>query len=617
MILQSLHHLYDRLKDDVDYNLPTPGYSLQKITFCVVLNPDGSLHDIQDARETHTQTLKSGTTKPRQVPRSLCVPGKTKPSGQAINPCTLWDNSGYLLGYKKPDRDPEKAKKDRLRSLESFDCFKGHHVSLENEINDPAFGVVCRFLKHWNPESIEKTWTEKLDDFAVTGNGVFRVRAERHYVHESPVFKQWWNHRTVQTETDEGSPTGICLVTGQEAPIARLHEPAIKGVAGAAPGGAKLVSFNINAFESYSKEQSFNAPVSEKAASQYSKALYALLDGRQKDRHRVIIGGTTIVFWSERKTITESLFAQFFKGETQTAHTERNATEENEALRQKLQAFLMLLRRGGGSFAELGDEPDTKFYLLGLSGNVTRLVVRFWHVNSIREIVKRLRAHFEALRLDRRPNANDWHQPEFPSVTRLLEQTARDSKAVQPLLNGQLMQAILHGTHYPMTLYQGVINRLRANDTLSYLKAAIIKAVLIRNFNQTIDVSLNTERTEPAYLLGRLFAALEKTQEDALPGINSGIRERFYSSASATPASVFPRMLRTYQHHHAKLSEGLKVNRERLVQRIHAPLNGYPAHLNLEEQGLFAIGYYHQREDFFRKKETTENQQQTKGPQHD
>jgi CRISPR-associated protein Csd1 len=157
-----------------------------------------------------------------------------------------------------------------------------------------------------------------------------------------------------------------------------------------------------------------------------------------------------------------------------------------------------------------------------------------------------------------------------------------------------------------MTLLQGVLNRLRANDPVDYLKASILKAILIRNFNQTIDMSLNTERTEPAYLLGRLFAALEKTQEDALGKVNAGIRERFYSSASATPGSVFPRIMRTYTHHLGKLDPKWRNHRERLIQSIHAPLDGYPSHLTLEQQGLFAIGYYHQRQNFFTKKEKTE-----------
>ena len=219
-------------------------------------------------------------------------------------------------------------------------------------------------------------------------------------------------------------------------------------------------------------------------------------------------------------------------------------------------------------------------------------------------MVDRLKAHYDALRIVRSRETD----PEFPPFWMLLRQTAREAKDIPPLLSGALMQSVLAGTPYPQAFYNAVLNRIRADHTVNYLRAAsIIKAILTRqpNSNHQIPMSLDPNRTDKAYLFGRLFAALEKTQEDALPGINATIRDRFYSSASATPGAVFPRLLRTYQHHLAKLEGGHKVNRERLVQSIHDPLNSYPAHLNLEEQGLFAIGYYHQRQDFFKKKTPT------------
>ena len=389
------------------------------------------------------------------------------------------------------------------------------------------------------------------------------------------------------------------LVTGEILPIDRLAEPAIKGVNGARPSGAKLASFNLDAFKSYGKKQTYNAPVSKKATFQYCNALNALLGGRQSDRHRVVIGDATTVFWTERKTVTESLFARFLSGDIES---DLNAeTEQAPVLHAHLEAFLEVIRKGDGAPVDeaLGDNPSTKFFILGLSGNVARLAVRFWHVGTIAQMLDRLRTHFEALSIQQ-SCARD---PEFPSPRALLSQTARETKDVPPLLSGALMRAILNASPYPLALYSAVIRRFRADHTVNYLRAAIIKAILTRNFNKTITVNLDTERTDPAYLLGRLFAALEKTQKDALPGINATIRGRFYSAASATPGVVFPRLLRIYQHHLAKLDGARKVTRDRLLQSIHAPLKSYPAHLNLEEQGLFAIGYYHQRQAFFTKKE--------------
>ena len=341
---------------------------------------------------------------------------------------------------------------------------------------------------------------------------------------------------------------------------------------------------------------------------QYCNALNALLSGPQSHRHRIPIGAATTVFWTERKTTIERAFTAFFSGHAETLDKNEGSIEQDPILHQRLHAFLKLLRRGSAiSFDDLGDDPNTKFFILGLSDNVTRLAVRFWHVGTLREMIEQLRDHFSCLAVARSFD----NEPEFPSVIRLLDQTARERKAISPILGGQLMQAILNGTFYPMTLYQGVLNRIRVVEkdlngktrpNVTYLRACILKAVLTRNFNQTITMSLDPENTKPAYLLGRLFATLEKTQQDALGNLNAGLRERFYSSASATPASVFPRILRTYQHHLAKLQGGQRVNRERLVQSIHGPLEptvGYPALLNLEEQGIFAIGYYHQRQALF------------------
>jgi CRISPR-associated protein Csd1 len=591
MILQSLNQLYQRLASDERYGVPTPGFSVQKITFCVVLTADGALHDIEDARQTLTETTKAGKTRTTQVARQMLVPGEGKSPGSGFNPCTLWDNAAYLLGYAK---DAEK----QGRAVQCLQNSRQHHLALEPIINDNSFSTVCRFLESWSPKRVVD-WQSRLMDFATTGFGVFRLLDVREFVHEAPRFRDWWMSH--QYSSAQGDVVAPCLVTGEPSPIARLAEPAIKGVNGAAPGGAKLASFNLNAFESYGKEQTYNAPVSKVATFQYCNALNALLSGPQSHRHRIQIGDATTVFWTERETVTESLFAEFLGGNTEV-EKKTPATEEDQVIHQRLDTFLKILRQGGGAqVSDLGDDPRTRFYILGLSGNVTRLSVRFWHVGSIGQMVDRLKAHYDALRIVRSRDTD----PEFPPVWMLLRQTAREPKDIPPLLSGVLMQSILAGTSYPQAFYNAVLNRIRADHMVNYIRAAIIKAILTRqpNSNYQIPMSLNPNRTDRAYLFGRLFAALEKTQEDAL-GIAT-IRDRFYSSASATPGAVVPRLLRTYQHHLAKLDGGHKINRERLVHSIHDPLNSYPTHLNLEEQGLFAIGYYHQRQDFFKKKPPT------------
>lgn len=599
MILQALNKLYERLEGDPSYDLPTPGHSVQRVSFCVVLNQDGSLHAVQDARETVTEITKTGQTRTKHFARPLLVPGDSKPPGQGINPCTLWDNSAYLLGYKKPDKDPDKTAKEQARAILTFEASRSHHLALEYEIDDPFFSAVCRFLEQWTPEKSAE-WTAALDDYAATGFGVFRVLPENGYVHERAAFQVWWRSQIERSNAEE-KQLGPCLVTGEEAPIARLHDPPIKGVNGAAPGGAKLASFNQDAFESYTKGQSHNSPVSERATFQYCNALNDLLSGPQSRRHRVTVGDATTAFWTERETVAESIFASFLGGQLEGSDS-ATYLGDDPALSQKIAGFLNLLRRGGGAgFDELGDDPHTRFYILGLAGNVTRLAVRFWQFGTLGELFERLQSHFEALRLER----SFENEPEFPSAIRLLDQTARERKAISPLLSGQLMQAILNGTPYPTALVNGVINRIRANDSVNYLKASILKAYLTRNQKTPMSEALDTTRSEPAYHLGRLFAVYETAQKHAHDWkLERTIRETMYSAASATPLSVFGRLERLHHHHTAKKAypPGSSDSYAEIVAEINQHFRGpgpvYPASLDIVQQSLFAVGYYHQLQHF-------------------
>ncbi|HEB97524.1 MAG TPA: type I-C CRISPR-associated protein Cas8c/Csd1 [Sedimenticola thiotaurini] len=585
MILQALNRLYDRLADDPGYAIAPPGYSLQKICFAVVVHPDGRLHAIEDRREA------SGN-KPRPVQR--LVPGQSKPSGSGLNPCFLWDNAFYLFGFTEED-----SKKDRARK--AFAAFRESHLALEREIDDRAFSAVCRFLRSWRPELAADH--PELAEFA-TGFGVFQLTGESEYVHERERIRDWWTAH-LQADDDAGEKTGLCLITGQRARIASIHEPKIKGVNRAQSSGALLVSFEPDAFTSYGKAQSYNAPVSEAAAFRYATALNGILSGPCSDKHRIRIGDATVVFWTERATITEDWLAQMLGGDISEV--------QDDAALARTRVFLQALRNGGGELRALGDDPATPVHVLALAPNAARLSVRFLHTGSIGDLFDRLRDHHDALRLSWCWDPADRREPpQFPPIWMLLRETARESREIPPLLGGALMRAVLEGTPYPDALASAVIRRIRADRIVNYLRAAILKAWLIRKPNRQggIPVSLDIERSDPAYRLGRLFAVLEKTQEEAQPGINATIRDRFFSAASATPAIVFPRLLRTYQHHLAKLNPGAKVNREKLVQDIVDGLATMPSHLNLEQQAQFAIGYYHQRKALFTKSESNEGYQE-------
>lgn len=594
MILAALNDYYERLQaaggEEAAGELLAPlGYSVQRVTFVVVLNADGTLVEIEDTRVADPSDKKGK----RKIARSLIVPGGAKPSGSALNPCFLWDNSGYMLGFKANDRDP-------ARTIRTFAAFRQKHLDLERVIDDPEFSAVCRFLELWSPErSREHPVLEEL----ATGFGVFRITGETHFVHERPAVQAYWQRTSatlaplapvlrgegsgVRGELPRARASGIgqCLVTGAVGPLARIHEPRIKGVLGAQSAGATLVSFNFNATESYGKEQSYNAPVAEAAAFRYANALNHLL--RMGSRQRVQVGEATTVFWTAQPTAAESLFGMVFQ-----------PAPEDARQKQEVEALLRQIARGAYP-RELG-AAETPFYVLGLSANVARLSVRFWHVSSVGDMVAKLHRHYADLALEGRMS---W-EPEFPSVQNLLDQTARERKDIPPLLGGALMRALLDNMPYPDAFYLAILRRIRADRDLNHVRVASIKAYLNRNLRKELSVSLDPNRPEAAYHLGRLFAALEKVQEDALPGLNDTIKDRYFGAASATPQSVFPRLIRLKQHHIGKIDNtGHRIVHERRIQDIMARLGDFPAHMNLHDQGLFAIGYYHQRKDIFTRKD--------------
>jgi CRISPR-associated protein Csd1 len=578
MILRALYELYDRLASDADYGIAPAGFSYQRISFVVVINEDGSLHAVEDARSSIEGRLQT---------RRVLVPGGAKKTGSGLNPCFLWDNRVYVLGY-----DPHKPE----RAVQAFNAFRDRHLGLERTINLPEFSAVCRFLERWNPA--EACGHPILDEVG-PGFGVFQIRGHPCFVHDHQSIREWWE---AQLNTEDDAPEGQCIVTGEFTRLARLHPP-IKGVRGAQPNAA-IVSFNLGSYESYGKSQSFNAPVSLRAATRYTSALNALLDGPQRDKHRLDVGDCTVAFWTDRPSSTEDIFLRFAaEGSASLVASESQDT----VVRAKLEAFLRALRKGEDAYTELEESPETtSYYILGLSPNAARVVVRFFHHGTLSQLLQNLRRHFSDMASERQwGEGTSRPDPEFPPVYLLLRQTAREAKDVPPVLGGSLLRAIVTGAGYPAGLYQAVIRRIAIDRTVNYPRACVIKGYLVRNLRKEVSVGLDYAQKDPAYRVGRLFAVLEKTQEDALGrDIVKTIRDSFYSAASATPATVFPRLLRTYQHHLAKLEGGLRTTREKLVQEILDPIDNFPTHLALPQQGLFALGYYHQRNDLFRSRES-------------
>jgi len=575
--LPALIGYYQRLETDPGQSVAPYGFSREKIHFQIVLEEDGTLFALEDIR------LQNERGKP--MPNPMTVPDGGGRSGIALKPFFCWDNTGYVLGRDNKD-NPKRAEA-------MFAASREFHLCMREEVGEDAgFAALCRFLEQWRPEQAESlpNWAE-----AAGMNVVFRLRGQQGYVHQGDQVKRAWLRRLDAGQDQEATPRGVSLISGQEEHLARLH-PLISGVAGTNTTGAAIVSFNLDAFTSYGKSQSYNAPLSVHEAFQYTTALNRLLSD---DSHRVRIGDATVVFWTDRpdNTEMEEVLAALFAEEVP-----KEVSAESGKLIERLRGFLQAARQG-----KLGDQikdPEAPFYILALSPNSSRINVRFWLCGTVKQFAERLAEHAERLEII----GGREHDPPLV-IRRLMRETAREDKDIAPQLAGELTRAVLAGLPYPQMLFNSIIRRVRADGVVNHRRAAILKACLIRNRKEDVPVALNRDHPDQAYQLGRLFAALEKTQEDASEGkLNSTIKDRYFGAASATPASVFPRLIRLHQYHMDKLDGGMRVNREKLMGEICSHVGGFPAHLSLDKQGLFQIAYYHQRQAFFEKKTVNEKE---------
>ncbi|NII11265.1 type I-C CRISPR-associated protein Cas8c/Csd1 [Oleiagrimonas sp. C23AA] len=591
MILTALYEYYQRLLDTPDTDIPRPGYSREKIGYAIELDAQGHVTDVIDL---HHQSGKN------PQPRQLSVPQPEKRT-VAVKPNFLWDKTSYVLGVSASSK----------RCAQEHEAFKRMHQHTLATSDDAGLKALLAFLERWTPQQFEENphFVEQGENM-LDANLVFRLAGESRFLHDRPTARALWSQ---QQAASTDSPAGLCLVTGEQAPLARLH-PAIKGVNGAQSSGASIVSFNLDAFTSYGKQQGENAPVSVQAAFAYTTVLNHLLRREASNQQRMQIGDTTVVFWAQAAKPAEAeaaeavLAALFGTGETDEQATQR--------LHQVLQQVRQMR-----PLKELGEHlrDGTRIFVLGLAPNASRLSIRFWETGSLAMFAKRLADHYQDLALV--PTA--WRREPTPRYLAL--QTAPQyagkpkEEDVSPLLAGELARAILTGSRYPRSVLAAIVMRFRADGNISPLRVALCKGVLARNARlgkeqgKSTDkgeppMSLDTNNTEPGYLLGRLFSTLENVQRAALGSqINATIRDRYYGAASATPASIFPVLLRNTQSHLSKLRKdkaGLAVKLEKELGQIIDLLGPhFPRSLGIEAQGQFAIGYYHQTQARFARNE--------------
>lgn len=588
MILQALTAYYEQLVRQG--KLSAPGWDDSfKVSYELRLNDAGQL-----LRVIPLLTEKTVGKKTVLAPRAMRVPAHEKrSSGFAAN--FLCDNSTYLLGAD------EKGKPER-----SADCFKAcaklHHAILDG-VDSPAARALLAYFDSWDPAQaatnplLQKQWKE------ITGNAnlIFGYEAADHshsFVNDDPAIQNAW--QTHYNDRSADSDMGQCLITGKYAPIERTH-PNISGVPGAQSSGAALVSFNAPAFCSYGHEQGDNAPVSKYAAFAYTTALNRLLADRSHCKH---VGDTAILCWAENaEPVYQDAMSMFLFGADEAA-----GIQESD-----VQAALKRLSAGQTvPFLEKELSPDQHFYLLGLAPNIARLSVRFFLRDTFGSFAQNLQKHADEMEIDCSEKEKFRSLPIWAVVNETTRTVPGQPAKPSPQLAGDLLRAVLTGGRYPATLLNGVTLRVRAEQNVTRGRAAVIKAYYLRNYptelnKEVYTVSLN-ETTNVPYLLGRLFSVLEAVQKAANPGINTTIKDRYFNAACATPGTAFPTLLRLSQKHLRKLNDGLATHYDKQITELMAqlPESGFPARLSLPDQGKFAIGYYHQTQKRYVKKNEEE-----------
>lgn len=575
MILQALTEYYRTLENSGQ--ISPLGWGEAKVSYALCIGPEGALEQV-----VSLQTEQKKGKKTVLAPQIMRLPAPVKRT-VGIVPNFLCDNASYLLGVDNKGK-PQ-------RTLECFLACKALHEELLDGVDSPAAQAVLAFFHTWQPEqaaghpALADCWEELM----AGGNLVFRHDGA--FVHEDALVRRAWDDH-YRAEGD--GPQMICLVTGEHGTVESTH-PSVKNVYGAQSSGAALVSFNAPAFCSYGKEQNYNAPTSKYAAFAYTTALNHLLSDRE---HVYRMGDTTVVCWARcGGDVYQNMMGWMFFGQ-EPAYTLSD-----------LQSALKGLCSGNA--VELDGarlDPDMDFYILGISPNAARLSVRFFLRNSFGAFLRNAQAHQQRLEIVKPAYDKFDTIPMWKLLDETVNQNSRD-KTPAPNMAGEVLRSVLTDTRYPATLLNGVALRIRAEHSVTRGRAAILKAYYLKNTHpdvpkEVLTVSLNPDSTNIPYNLGRLFSVLEAVQSSANPGINTTIKDKYFNSASATPAVVFPVLVNLAQKHLKKLDGGLRTYYDKQITGLLSKLGErYPSRLNLPQQGSFQLGYYHQAQSRFEKKE--------------
>lgn len=599
MILTALSDYYNVLAANPENKINIPGWQFKKVGFAILINPEGELLDILPLAQEETQTDKKGKAKTVKIAQEFLVPNIDR-SGSGLNPIYLCDKAEYVLGIGStlPKGSGQSDENKSQRLAQQFQASGELYQKLFEGCESIEATALLNFYKYMTVEKISahpKILPYKNDKDFLSANFIFKLEhgGADYYLHDNPELKAIWNrfrnsHDTADTQT--------CLITGEKKPTARLH-PKIKGLYGGQAAGSSLIGYNSNAFEYFNKQNGDISPISEEAADAYGSVLSWLL--RRENNHVTHMGNVSIMYWSKNGNVDEDTMIDLLF----------NPPPDDDTA---LKGFFDRIITGNNVNANIESELSSPFYVLGISPNNARIAVKFFIANSFGYFLENIKDHFANLEI-----IGD--NGKYLSARDLISETVNknsSNKSPKEDLSIALLKSILQGYRYPPELIHGMLSRLRveingdettAKYAINYRRVAMIKAYLIRNTNykkEMITVALNKDWDNTAYLLGRLFAACEKIQEDA-PGGNATIKGKYFTAASTNPASIFPSVMKLAHVYLARIENpGFKINAEKTLGSIMVLLEAkpYPKNLSFEEQNVFTLGYYHQRQEFFTSK---------------
>lgn len=581
MLLQSLVKLYEAWAEKGE--IEKLGWNPVKISYGISLDEEGNVDEI-----IHLKTNAPKGNK--EIPSLISLPMPVKRSvGVASN--FLYDNATYVFGYDNSNK-PDRAK-------QCFDCFRsvGNKV-LENS-DDEFSTVIKKFLQkdYSEFENLSDLLTElnctetTVDDILNKGANLLLMPLGK-FPTDSKTICESWNSYYEHSD----APKGVCLVTGKDDHIAKLH-PVIKGIRGAQAAGASLVSFNATAFNSYGKENGYNAPVSEYVAFAYTSALNKLASDND---HRIFAGDTTVVCWTEDgESAYQDVFAGIFNSDDEVKQKDLHDT------------IVSIVNGNEVKWEGIPLNPSNNFYILGISPNSARLSVRFFIQNTFGKVMENLLKNQQRMEMVKPGFEKFNYIPLWRILGETVNKKSRDKKC-KPHLAGDVLNSIINDYNYPSTLYYGILGRISAEQNINWVKASVLKAYLLKNYDskykEEITVDYNENSNNKAYLLGVLFSNLEEIQNTANPGIKSTIRDRYFTAASSTPSRVFPILIDLAQNHIKKIPNvGAKVNCQKMLTETMSKLGDkFPNRLKLDEKGMFQLGYYQRTQERFTGKEDKE-----------